>query len=148
MIAWIVGGAVALYFLNISATGINLRYEVTAVRFSGMQGINPMFVITMRFVNPRRQPMTLNSVFLEVFTPQNAKIGEITEPALNRVIEPSGQTNIDFQFVINALGAGQTALSIIKTRKLPSPLKFVGNIRVNEILLPVDYNYSLLNQVG
>lgn len=143
MIGWIIGGVAFFYLFNLSTTGFNLRYDVIGIAYTGNAGINPQFRVSMRFINPRQTKIILNSLFFEVFTPAGVKIGEITEPQINREIAGNSSTNIDFTFEISTLTATQAIWQIITSKTLPSPLRFLGHIRANSILIPIDYNYTL-----
>lgn len=148
MIVWVLGGIAALYFLRLGNAGLNLRYDIVGLSFEGFEGINPRLKISMRFVNATKQAIKLNSIFLEVFTPTENKIGEIASPDINANIEPNAISNISFIFLVNSLTAGREILNIIRLRKLPTQLRFLGQIRANEILLPVDYNYTTTKPAG
>lgn len=141
MIVWVLGGIAALYFLRLGNAGLNLRYDIVGLSFEGFEGINPRLKISMRFVNATKQAILLNSIFLEVFSTTGNKIGEIASPDINRNIEPNAISTISFIFLVNSLTAGRELLNILRLGKLPTQLKFTGQIRANEILLPVDYNY-------
>jgi len=119
--------------------------DVILTSFTGLP-LNPRLNLKIRLnhTNPTNYTLILNYVFLDIFIGENV-IGRIRNQALNKEIKPNSVTVTELDFVSDNLlmVAGSLVKDILSTKKMPSKVRIVGYVKVNDIETKFNDEYIL-----
>lgn len=143
LLVGLAGGAAWFLYKAVKASALNSLHFIISKVKPGWQGLTPTLEVTINVGNPSPQKFTVNALVGDFYV-NNLTAGSV-ETFARVVVEPSTQVPLVLTVRLSIVSVAKQIVDIVNgAAPVAANIRFVGKVNIDDILFPVDVNYSIV----